>query len=181
MDYNKLIQDLHDTAKLQIGMWHTQNEEIIESAAKCIEDLLKYKEAIERMGSFGTLFVEYEGDPRGPVGRAGGLTLEEEAVIMPVITDADGGKWRPVNSDVLKDLVNRVVTEKIRAEKAEREKDAAIKELNEVASTVDEVSDLIDNEVHPVCDYNLYLMLRENVDAIAHWQYEKEWRGIKEE
>ena len=68
-----------------------------------------------------------------------------------------------------------------RAEKAERERDAAIKELNRVAAAVDELSDMIDSEVHPVVDYNLYLSLRENFDAISIWEYESEWRGLKEE
>lgn len=47
MDYNKLIEDLHDTAKLQIGMYHTQNEEIIESAAECIKELISRSEKAE--------------------------------------------------------------------------------------------------------------------------------------
>lgn len=48
INYNKLIEQLHDTAKLQIGMWHTQNEEIIESAAKVIDDLFERVEKAER-------------------------------------------------------------------------------------------------------------------------------------
>lgn len=68
-----------------------------------------------------------------------------------------------------------------RAERAERKRDAAIKELNRVAAAVDELSDMIDSEVHPVVDYNLYLSLRENFDAISIWEYESEWRGLKEE
>lgn len=31
----------------------------------------KYKDAIERQGAFGNLFVQYMGCPRGPVGRMG--------------------------------------------------------------------------------------------------------------
>lgn len=47
MNYTKLIEDLHDTASLQIGMWHTQNEEIINSAAECIQTLLVRAERAE--------------------------------------------------------------------------------------------------------------------------------------
>lgn len=68
----------------------------------------KYRRAIERMGGFGKLFVEYSGDPRGPMGRAGGMSIAEEAQIMPVITDIDGGKWRPVQEEVLQDLLKQL-------------------------------------------------------------------------
>ena len=81
----------------------------------------------------------------------------------------------------INDLLARAESEEARAEKAERERDAAIKELNRVAAAVDELSDMIDSEVHPVVDYNLYLSLRENFDAISIWEYESEWRGLKEE
>lgn len=67
----------------------------------------KYRRAIERMEQFGNLFVEYDGDPRGPMGRAGGMSIAEEAQIMPVITDVDGGAWRPVQEEVLQDLLKQ--------------------------------------------------------------------------
>ena len=78
-------------------------------------------------------------------------------------------------------LLARAESAEARAEKAERERDAAIKELNRVATAVDELSDMIDSEVHPIVDYNLYLSLRENSDAISIWEYEGIWRGLKEE
>lgn len=68
-----------------------------------------------------------------------------------------------------------------RAEKAERERDAAVKELNEVAEAVDGLSDFIDEQVHPLVSYDIYAALRENADAISVWQYESEWRGQEEE
>lgn len=76
---------------------------------------------------------------------------------------------------------NQVDAAESRAEKAERERDAAIKELNRVAAAVDELSDMIDSEVNPIVDYSLYLSLRENFDAISIWEYESEWHGLKEE
>lgn len=79
------------------------------------------------------------------------------------------------------DLLARVEAAEARAEKAERERDAAIKELNRVSAAVDELSDMIDSEVHPIVDYSLYLSLRENFDAISIWEYESEWHGLKEE
>ena len=79
------------------------------------------------------------------------------------------------------DLLARVEAAESRAEKAERERNAAIKELNRVSAAVDELSDMIDSEVHPIVDYSLYLSLRENFDAISIWEYESEWHGLKEE
>lgn len=61
------------------------------------------------------------------------------------------------------------------------ERDAAIKELDEVTSEVDDLADFVDREIHPVIDYNLYLDLRENVDAVSMFQYENKWRGLHKE
>lgn len=71
-----------------------------------VAELSKYKDAIERMGEFGRLFVEYSGCDRGAVGRYGG-PLEKEIMIMGVIKDVDGGEWVPVNKDALVELVGR--------------------------------------------------------------------------
>ena len=66
-------------------------------------------------------------------------------------------------------------------EQVKRERDAAIKELDEVTSEVDDLADFVDREIHPVIDYNLYLDLRENVDAVSMFQHEDEWRGLHKE
>ena len=68
-----------------------------------------------------------------------------------------------------------------RAERAERERDAAIKELDDVESAVDDLSEFIDDQIHPLVSYDIYTALRENADAVSMWQYESEWRGTKEE
>ena len=34
-----------------------------------------------------------------------GTPLTEELLSMPVITDVDGGRWRPVNEDTLQEAV----------------------------------------------------------------------------
>lgn len=74
-----------------------------------------------------------------------------------------------VAADSIIDLLARV-------EKVETERDVAIKELDGVVSMVDDLADFVDREIHPVIDYNLYLSLRENVDAVAMFQHENEWR-----
>lgn len=66
-------------------------------------------------------------------------------------------------------------------EKVNAERDAAIKELNGVSSLVDDLAEFVDREIHPVVDYNLYLDLRENVDAVSMFQHEDEWRGLHKE
>lgn len=66
-------------------------------------------------------------------------------------------------------------------EQVKQERDAAIKELDEVTSEVDDLADFVDREIHPVIDYNLYLDLRENVDAVSMFQHEDEWRGLHKE
>lgn len=66
-------------------------------------------------------------------------------------------------------------------EQVKAERDAAIKELDEVTSEVDDLADFVDREIHPVIDYNLYLDLRENVDAVSMFQHEDEWRGLHKE
>lgn len=68
----------------------------------------QYKKAIEAMGRFGQLFLPYSGCPRGQVGRAGCITLPEEALLMDPVTDVDGNQWRPVNEEVLQDLLKQL-------------------------------------------------------------------------
>lgn len=69
--------------------------------------------------------------------------------------------------------------EELKRVKAER--DAAVKELEEVTKSVDDLAEFVDSEIHPSVDYGLYLALRENVDAVAMFQHESEWRGPAEE
>lgn len=78
-------------------------------------------------------------------------------------------------------LTSRAEAAEARAEKAESERDAAVKELNGVASTVDDLSDFIDEQIYPLVQYDMYLALRENADAISMWQYESDWNGKKED
>lgn len=66
-------------------------------------------------------------------------------------------------------------------ERVTAERDAVIKELNGVSSLVDDLVEFVDREIHPVVDYNLYLDLRENVDAVSMFQHEDEWRGLHKE
>lgn len=62
------------------------------------------KAALERLGEFGKLFVEYDGCPRGAMGRSH-TSLIAEVYKMPELVDVDGGRWIPVNADALRELV----------------------------------------------------------------------------
>lgn len=60
--------------------------------------------AFKRLGSFGMLFVDFKGSPRGAMGRAC-MPIEEEVLMMQPIRDVDGGEWIPVQADALRELV----------------------------------------------------------------------------
>lgn len=62
--------------------------------------------AFKRLGSFGMLFIDYKGCPRGAMGRAC-MPIEEEVLMMQPIRDVDGGEWIPVNADALREFVDR--------------------------------------------------------------------------
>lgn len=81
---------------------------LIKEALDMAIDALREQSAMERLGIFGKLFLDYDGCPRGATGRTG-IPLEEEVLQMPEIEDVDGGRWIPVNADALHDLVERYV------------------------------------------------------------------------
>lgn len=69
-----------------------------------IEAEKELETVLERLGEFGQLFIDYVGCPRGAMGRQG-APLTEELLSMPVITDVDGGRWRPVNEEALQEAI----------------------------------------------------------------------------
>lgn len=46
---------------------------------------------------------------------------------------------------------------------------------------MDDLSDFIDEQIHPIMSYDMYTALRENADAISIWQYDSVWDIEKEE
>lgn len=69
---------------------------------------IEEKAALERLGDFGKLFLDYNGCPRGPTGRAA-MPLVDEVLLMHELVDVDGGIWIPVNADALHELVEKYV------------------------------------------------------------------------
>lgn len=75
---------------------------------------MKYKQAIDRQGKFGKLFIDYKGCPAGMFGAIGYKSDEEidrkklllrALKLMPPIEDINGNVWVPVLKSVLDDIV----------------------------------------------------------------------------
>ena len=68
----------------------------------------------DRLGRVGRLMLTYKGCPRGPMGRlgmAGGKTRDKKAILveelccMDTFEDVDGNVWRPVQEEVLQEVI----------------------------------------------------------------------------
>ena len=68
IEANKVVQDVYDRA--------------VEGAMIALKNALKNQKAMDRLGEFGELFMDYSGDPRGPICRAGASSLKQEALYM---------------------------------------------------------------------------------------------------
>lgn len=84
----------------------------------------------------------------------------------------------PIVQELRKEL-KRVTAERNAALKwvkqLKAEKAAAIGELSGVLASVDALTEFVDDEVHPVVDYDLYSRLRDKVDVITQWEHADEW------
>lgn len=79
----------------------------------------------------------------------------------------------------LREKLERVTAERDAALKwvkeLKSEKAAAIGELNGVLASIYRLTEFVDDEVHPVVDYDLYLQLRDMVDEVIRWEHADEW------
>lgn len=79
----------------------------------------------------------------------------------------------------LREKLERVTAERNAALKwvkeLKSEKAAAIGELNGVLESVYRLTEFVDDEVHPVVDYDLYLQLRDMVDEVIRCEHADEW------
>lgn len=136
IDYADIAENLKNPA------WYDIEDDttLLDDAATAITDLLRYKNAIDRMGRFGTLFVQYSGDPRGMIGEIGDVesgNVIERAKDMVMhygmIVDVDMNVWRPVLEDRLQFLI-RCMTE--RTEAAEARCETSEKMVKEYQDTI---------------------------------------------
>ena len=79
-------------------------------------------------------------------------------------------------SVAITDLLARAEAAEARAEKAERERDAAVSDLLRAEEAAEEAGALLDSEVHPICDYSLYLDIHDSVSEIVNWKKDDVWR-----
>lgn len=59
-----------------------------------------------------------------------------------------------------------------------KQRDAAIEDLLRAEEAAGQAAEFMDDRVHPVCDYGLYLALRDTVDDIVNWRNKDIWGGI---
>lgn len=67
-------------------------------------------------------------------------------------------------------LNQKLIAAESRAKNAERERDAAIKELDGVSNAVGNLSDFVDDQIYPLIQYDMYAALRDNIYAITTWE-----------
>lgn len=101
---------------------HDEERRIAEAQLAVItEAILRVKDApaadvieADRLGRVGRLMLPYKGCPRGPIGRlgmAGGKTQDKKAILieelccMDTFEDVDGNVWRPVQEEVLQEVI----------------------------------------------------------------------------
>ena len=63
-----------------------------------------------------------------------------------------------------------------RAEHAERERDAAISDLERAEKIAEETYALLNNKIQPVFDYSVYTAIHDSVTDIISWEKENIWR-----
>lgn len=91
--------------------------------------------------------------------------------------EAENKRW----SQVCEAQERRITELEARAKKAEEKLEAAVFDLLKAEEAAEETHALLDDEVHPVCDYSLYLAIHDSVSDIVNWQREGVWRNQKEE
>lgn len=64
----------------------------------------------------------------------------------------------------------------VRAEQVERERDAAISDLERAEKIAKETYTLINNKIQPVFDYSVYTAIHDSVSDIVDWEKENVWR-----
>lgn len=179
MEYKEILNECEVRAEVyrtQDAVWNLTHEE---KCAAAIKDLLARAESAEADNERlrqamkpNCLLCESVHKDNGNCTEVGGFCTAVPAAHCPLIPRL------MEENDHLKDLLKEAEE---RWKKSETARNAAIKELNGVAAAVDDLSDFIDEQIHPLVQYDVYLALRENTDSISMWQYESEWRKKREE
>ena len=107
-----LLDELQEELDFDTPMLDEEQNKLINTGLRIAVKDVKRQPAVdavpvEMLGKWGKLLLPYKGDPRGQVGRMGNGRLEEEALFWGVVTDADGGRWVPVQEAVLLELIEK--------------------------------------------------------------------------
>lgn len=78
-------------------------------------------------------------------------------------------------------LIARAEEAEKRAEKAEKERDAAVFDLKRAEEVAEETYILINSKIQPVFDYSVYTAIHDSVSDIVDWEKDEVWRGMREE
>lgn len=162
MDYKKLLEDQDFDSPEEVIEW-------MDKATTAITDLLPRAEAAEKTA-----------DEYAESARSIALWLSafcDRTLSYPSMISNAARKV----SLAYADMETRAEAAEKRAENAERERDAAIFDLERAEEAAEETCRLLDNEVHPVCDYSVYLAVHDSVSNIINWEQDNVWRGQKEE
>ena len=165
MDVEKLIDRLKNYSIKDKALLNLQT---VKDAAEALEKLQAENESLKNK-----LHDSYQGHLLDVVIPRLEAELEKAKMARPIELTGKGAEAFALAAQLSE------TQQKLKEVTAER--DAAIKELNGVSSLVDDLAEFVDREIHPVVDYNLYLDLRENVDAVSMFQHEDEWRGLHKE
>lgn len=146
-----------------------------------------YKELLQQIKEFLSAceqmrYGEYVGAP-WPYNHDGPMVYTEpDAVLLGLASNAITDLLaRAEAAEAAQESLQRAMAEyKARAGKAERERDAAVFDLLRAEEAAEETNALLDDEVHPACDYSLYLAVHDSVSDIVNWERDDVWRGPKE-
>lgn len=148
---------------------------------------MDYKELLRQIKDFlssceKVRYGEYVGAP-WPYSHAGPMVYTDpDAVLLDLAAAAITDLFSRAEAvEAAQETLQRAMAEyKARAEKAEKERDAAVFDLLRAEEAAEETNALLDDEVHSVCDYSLYLAVHDSVSDIVNWQRDDVWRRGKE-
>lgn len=114
--------------------------------------------------------VVYAGDVHTELMKAGWTPADAARLIsnVPDVSRSSGD---------FESLHEEIAFQRERAEKAEKQLNAVLKDLDAVASAVENLAEFVDDEVYPIVDYTLYQSLREIVDSISIFEHGAESDG----
>ena len=134
---------------------------------------MDYKELVDRLKSPTWQDLE---DPDSNL-LTDAATAITDLLARAEAAEAENKHW----SQVCEAQKRRITELEARAKKAEEKLEAAVFDLLKAEEAAEETNALLDDEVHPVCDYSLYLAIHDSVSDIVNWQREGVWRNPKEE